>query len=159
MRWLLLATLLALGCTVRRATPPSDAEDEAPVRVAVQQYYRDLSAQDWSGLAALFWPRATVTTIPGESAAVAEITPVEDFLRHIGERPEGEPQYEARLITEDVRIIGNLAQVWSHVEVRFVDSTGTRTGREVDSFTWAERHGEWRIAALARTPEPKGGPS
>jgi hypothetical protein len=156
MRPLIVVLVLLGGCTVRRAAPaPSNPDDEA-VRLAVQQYYRDMTARDWPAYAAHFWPRATLTTVwkpPRESAPRVVVTTIDSFLATTGEGPDSRPIFEERLLGQDVRMAGNLAHVWARYEARFGDSALVRTWRGVDAFTWMKHDGAWRIVALAYTDE------
>lgn len=157
MRHLTLALLLLSGCTVRRAPPATPNPDEEAVRVAVQQYYRDMSARDWPAYAAHFWPRATLTTVwqpPGESAPRVVVTSIDTFLAMTGQGPDSKPVFEERLLGQDVRVTGNLAHVWARYEARFGDSASVRTWRGVDAFTWVKHDETWRIVALAYTDDP-----
>ena len=152
MRHLTLALLVLSGCTVRRAGPAAPNPDEEAVRVAVQQYYRDMSARNWPVYAAHFWPRATLTTVwqpPGESAPRVVVTSIDSFLAMTGKGPDSKPVFEERLLGQEVRVTANLAHVWARYEARFGDSAALQTWRGVDAFTWMKQDGTWRIVALA----------
>jgi hypothetical protein len=157
MRHLALALIILSACTVRRATPGAPDPDEEAVRAAVQQYYRDMSARDWPAYATHFWPRATLTTVwqaPGETAPRVVVTTIDSFLATTGQGPDSKPVFEERLLGQEMRVIGNLAQVWARYEARFGDSAAVQTWRGVDAFTWMKHEGTWRIVALAYTDEP-----
>jgi hypothetical protein len=156
-RNLSLGLLLLLACEVRRAPPrPADGEDRA-VREEVAQYYRDMSARDWSAYRSHFWPGATLTTVwapPGAAGPKVAIMTIEQFLAQTGAGPDSKPLFEERLLGQEVRVMGNLAQVWARYEARFGDSTSVATWRGIDAFTWMKHEGRWRIVALAYTDEP-----
>ena len=157
MRYLVPVLILLAACTVRRATPGAPNPDEETVRATVQRYYRDLSARDWPAYAAYFWPRATLTTAwqpPGEPAPRVIVTTIESFLATTGQGPDRKPVFEERLLGQEVRVTGNLAQVWARYEARFGDSATVQTWRGVDAFTWMKHEGAWRIVALAYSGEP-----
>ena len=157
MRHLALAFIILAACTVRRATPGAPNPDEETVRETVRRYYRDMSARDWPAYAAHFWPRATLTTVwepPGEPARGVVVTTLDSFLAMTGQGPDSKPVLEERLLGQDVRVTGNLAQVWARYEARFGDSDAVQTWRGVDAFTWMKHEGAWRIVALASSDEP-----
>ena len=162
MRLLLVAALLLLaGCEVRRAPPAAVGGDDRMVREQVAQYYRDMSARDWSAYEAHFWPGATLTTVwqpPGEPAPRVAITTIDQFLAQTGAGPDSKPIFEERLVAQEVRLSGNLAQVWARYEATFGDSVSVSTWRGIDAFTWMKYDGRWRIVALAYTDE-SGEPS
>ena len=162
MRLLLVAALLLLaGCEVHRAPPAAVGGDDRMVREQVAQYYRDMSARDWSAYGAHFWPGATLTTVwqpPGEPAPRVAITTIDQFLAQTGAGPDSKPIFEERLVAQEVRLSGNLAQVWARYEATFGDSVSVSTWRGIDAFTWMKHDGRWRIVALAYTDE-SGEPS
>jgi hypothetical protein len=146
-----------MACAPRDAGPTEDASARRDLGAAVAQYYRDMSARTWSAYAAHFWPQATLTTVwqpQGESAPRVVITSLEEFLSHTAEGPDSKPIFEERLLSQEARIVGDLAHVWAHYEVRFGDSASVATWRGVDAFTWMKHDGTWRIVALAYTDEP-----
>ena len=156
-RLLLVALILAGGCTVRRMEPSGSIEEDR-VRALVQQYYRELSARRWPAYAGFFWPRATLTTVwrpPGDSAPRVVVTPIESFLATTAAGPDSKPVFEERLLTSpDVRVTGDLAQVWARYEARFGDSIAVPAWRGTDAFTWIRHQGTWRIASLTYADEP-----
>jgi len=156
MRLAVLALVL-FACTVRRAEPPPGNPDEAAIRSAVARYYADMSARNWPAYAAHFWPRATLTTVwqpPGEQGPRVVVATIDEFLARTAEGPDSKPIFEERLLAQDARVTGNLAQVWARYEARFGDSSNVATWRGVDAFIWMKHAGEWRIVALAYTDEP-----
>jgi hypothetical protein len=157
MRLLPIAALfLVAGCEVRRAPPAAVGGDDRLVREQVAQYYRDLSARDWRAYESHFWPSATLATVwqpPGEPAPRVAIMTIAQFLAQTGAGPDSKPIFEERLVGQEVRLSGNLAQVWARYETTFGDSTSASTWRGIDAFTWMEHDGQWRIVALAYSSE------
>jgi hypothetical protein len=149
MRRSSLALLLLLGCSIRRAEPPAgDSPDEESLRRSVAGYCREMSARNWPAYQARFWPHATLTTVwqpPGESRARVVITTIESFLG---------PTLEDRLLGQEARITGKLAQVWARYEASFGDTGNVAVWRGIDAFTWMKHDGNWRITRLAYTDEP-----
>jgi len=162
MRILFLAGLLLLaGCEVRRAPPAAAGGDERVVRERVAQYYHDMSARDWRAYQGHFWPGATLTTVwrpPEDTASRVAIMTIDQFLAQTGAGPDSKPIFEERLLVQEVRVTGNLAQVWARYEATFGHSISVSTWRGIDAFTWMKHDGQWRIVALAYTDE-SGEPS
>ncbi len=157
MRLVLPALMLVAACELRRAEPAGARPEEQVIRQAVAEYYRDMSARNWPAYAEHFWPRATLTTAwqpPGEQAPRVVVTTIDEFLAQTAQGPDSKPIFEERLLAQDVRVTGSLAQVWARYEARFGDSASVATWRGIDAFTWMKHDGEWRIAALAYTEEP-----
>jgi hypothetical protein len=153
--------LLLPACEVRRSPPAPPAGEEQTVRAEVARYYQDMSARDWRAYERHFWPGATLTTVwqpPGEPAPRVAIMTIDQFLAQTGAGPDSKPVFEERLLGQEVRLTGNLAQVWARYEARFGDSTSVATWRGIDAFTWMKHDGQWRIVALAYTDEPAQAP-
>jgi hypothetical protein len=150
------AILLLSGCEFRRSPPASStAEAERLLRARVAEYYADMSARDWPAYREYFWPGATLaTTWHGPSVANdVLIMTIEQFLAQTAEGPDSKPVFEERLLGQEVRLSGNLAQVWARYEARFGDSTAVGTWRGTDAFTWLKQGEEWRITSLTFASE------
>lgn len=153
MRRLLVLGLMIVSpaCEIRRAVPAaSAATEERALRDRVAQYYRDMSARDWGAYRGHFWPGATLALVWQVPLAPAEVTimTIEQFLARTAEGPDSKPIFEERLLGQEVRMSGNLAQVWARYEARFGDSVSVDTWRGVDAFSWLKHGGEWRITSL-----------
>lgn len=155
------AHLIALGlmfsCVPKDQSTVDPSAAERELREAVVQYYADMSARNWQAYAKHFWPHATLTTVwqpPGESSPRVVITSIEEFLKHTAEGPDSKPIFEERLLGQEPRIVGKLANVWAHYQVRFGDSAKVSSWRGYDVFTWMKHDSTWRIVALAYADEP-----
>lgn len=162
---LLPLLVLALGCTVARIEPASERElqarraQEALVRAALQNYYADFSARDWTRFADHFWPGATITTIwqpPGEPVARVDAQTVPEFVARAPLGPDSKPLFEERMTGADIRIHGNLAQAWVRYSARFGDSAAVREWQGIDAITLLRHEGRWRISSLAFTSVEPG---
>lgn len=157
MRALLLFVLVsAAGCANPIPTVESATESEMELRERVEHYYETLSARNWEAYRDFFWPEASLTTVwqpPGEAAPRVVFTSIDDFIANAGQGPDSKPIFEENLLSQEVRILENLGQVWARYEARFGDSTSVSTWRGVDAFTWMMHDGEWRIASMAYTNE------
>lgn len=143
-----LALLAACSSPPRAVVPAREAE----LREQLSCYYRDFSARDWEAYRKHFWPSATLTTVwqpRGEPAPRVVLTPIEDFLAHTAEGPDSQPIFEERMLTAEMELTGNVAQVWAHYEARFGSADAVQTWRGIDAFTWMQHEGEWRIVSLA----------
>ena len=166
-RWVLAIALFLIGSAgACRPTPPpmevpaaelSPADTaHADILARVRHYYADLSARDWAAYAEDFWPGATIHTLwdaDGSGSANPFVVTVPEFIRRAPEGPGSQPIFEERLLAAEVRLTGNLAQVWARYEARFGDSTAVDTWTGVDAFTLLEHQGVWRIASLAYVPD------
>lgn len=153
----ILTTVATLAsCTLERVPADDDAEARE-LEAAVAQSFRHMSARDWPAYAEHFWPGATLTTVwqpPGEPAPRVVITSLDEFLAHTAEGPDTKPIFEERLLRQERRLVGDLAQVWAHYEARFGNSGEVATWRGMEAFTWMKHGDTWRIVALAYTDEP-----
>ena len=156
-RYLLTGLVFLAACEIRRSPPVAADGEEQAVREEVARYYQDMSARDWRAYGDRFWPGATLTTVwqpPGAPAPQVTVLTIDQFLAQTGAGPDSKPIFEERLLGQEVRLVGNLAQVWARYEARFGDSTSVATWRGVDAFAWMKHDGRWRIVALAYTDEP-----
>jgi hypothetical protein len=158
----LCCLLLAVGCTIERRPPPaprgeavlSDTVALREIRTELERYYSDFSARDWTAFASHFWEGATLATVwqpPGEPAPRVTRLTVPEFVRQAPAGPGSQPVFEERLLGMELRLHGDLAQVWARYEARFgrADSLGTWQG--IDAFTLMRHQARWRILALAST--------
>ena len=152
-----LSALSVLSCEIRiddRST--TEANLEAAAREAIlgelRDYYRDFSALDSAAFAGHFWPGADVTTAwrpPGEAAVRVVVTPVEAFITQWPQGPASKPIFEEWMQSAEVRLRGNLAQVWARYGARFGDSAAVQEWEGIDAFTMMRAEGRWRIVELA----------
>lgn len=151
------ASAACLGCEIRiddRST--REANLEAAAREAILEelrgYYRDFSALDSAAFADRFWPGADVTTAwqpPGETGVRVVVTPVTAFITQWPQGPGSQPVFQEWMVSADVRLHGDLAQVWARYGARFGDSTAVREWQGIDAFTLMRAGGRWRIVELA----------
>ncbi len=130
------------------------AEPDAEIRAELQRYYADFSARDWEKFADHFWPGATITTVwtpPGESAARVVVTSIPDFVAKAPEGPGSKPIFEEKMTGAEMRVQGNLAQVWARYEARFGEPGQVAEWSGTDAFILMKNGGRWRIVALAFT--------
>ena len=149
---LLLAALAVPSTRGRTATPPM--EDE--VRAELLSYYADFSARDWEKFAGHFWPGATLTTVwqpPGEPAPRVVVTSIPEFIAKAPEGPGSKPIFEEKMTSAEMRIHGNLAQVWARYEAKFGEPGQVMEWSGIDAFTLMKHGGRWRIVSLAYAGE------
>jgi len=149
---LLLAALAVPSTRGRTPTPPM--EDE--VRAELLSYYADFSARDWEKFAGHFWPDATLTTVwqpPGEPTPRVVVTPIPEFIAKAPEGPGSKPIFEEKMTSAEMRIHGNLAQVWARYEAKFGEPGQVAEWSGIDAFTLMKHDGRWRIVSLAYTGE------
>lgn len=134
-----------------------DAGD--PVRAEILKeltdYYDRMSARDWGAYASHFWPGASITTIwqpQGEPAPRVMITSIPDFVAQTPQGPDSKPIFEERMLDADVRVTGNLAQVWASYKARFGEPGKIDEWTGIDAFTFLKHEGVWKIVGLAFSP-------
>lgn len=156
--------LLLVACNVPRPLPPppppmpadtTDAaarsEAEAEVLAMLQRYYRDLSSQDFDLLRRDFWPEATLTTTwqpEGADAPEVTVITIDEFIAEAPSGPGSKEIFEETMTSADVRVHGDLAQVWARYDARFGDPGEIYEWSGIDAFTLLRHGNEWRIAAL-----------
>lgn len=153
----ILLVLVLIGCYACQSDRPTADPAVSEVDSVVAQYYRDMSARDWAAYEDHFWPQATLTTVwqpPGESEPRVVVTTIESFLASTDQGPDSKPIFEERLLSNQTRVVSNLAHVWARYEARFGDSASVMTWRGNDAFTWMKHGGRWRIVSVAYTDEP-----
>jgi len=139
--------------------PATDPDVEARTRevlAEVESYYAALSERDWSCFADHFWPGATLTTVwrpPDEPDRRVHVSTVPEFVERAPEGPGSRAVFQERMLGAEVRIQGDLAQVWARYAARFGDPGDITEWKGVDAFTLVRHDGRWRIAALAYVPE------
>lgn len=153
----LLILLLVAGFFACRSDQPGSDPATREVDSLVAQYYREMSARNWSAYRDHFWPQATLTTVwqpPGEAEPKVVVTTIESFLANTAQGPDSKPIFEERLLSNETRVVADLAHVWARYEARFGDSSSVMTWRGIDAFTWMKHDGRWRIVSVAYTDEP-----
>ncbi len=147
---LLLAALAAPSAGSGAAT--ATAEEE--VRAELLSYYADFSARDWAKFADHFWPGATITTVwqpPGEAAPRVVVTSIPEFVAKAPEGPGSKSIFEEKMTGAEIRMHGNLAQVWARYEARFGEPGQVAEWSGTDASILMKHGGRWRIVALAFT--------
>jgi hypothetical protein len=153
----LLILFLSFGLCACRSDRPTADPATREVDSVVAQYYRDMSDRNWTAYRDHFWPQATLTTVwqpPGEVEPRVVVTTIESFLASTAQGPDSKPIFEERLLSNETRVLANLAHVWARYEARFGDSSSVMTWRGIDAFTWMKYDGRWRIVSVAYTDEP-----
>ncbi len=144
----LLAALAAPGAGGGGAT--ATAEEE--IRAELLGYYSDFSARDWEKFAGHFWPGATMTTVwqpPGEPGPRVVVISIPEFVAKAPEGPGSKPIFEEKMTGAEMRVHGNLAQVWARYQARFGEPGQVMEWSGIDAFTLMKDDGRWRIVSLA----------
>ncbi len=141
-----LLTLAACTATPSGRPPPPD------LRAAVEAYYRDLSARDWTAFAQHFHPGAVLSTRwtpPGADAPTVMMSSVSEFVAQAHLGPDSQPVFEEWPTGVDVRRQGDLATTWVRYGARFGSPGALQSWTGVDAITWILHDGRWRISSLA----------
>ncbi len=160
MRRFILTLLIAvIASCVGNDTPPQPdtlQPDETAVLAEIEAYYRDFSARDWEAFADHFWEGATMTTIwqPAEADTLqVMMMTIPDFVTQAPEGPGSKPIFEERMTDAEVKVTGNLAQVWAHYEAKFGDENNLMEWTGIDAFTLMYYDDRWCITSLAYVSE------
>lgn len=156
MRSFISIALIAViaSCADTDSPPQADAlqPEESVVLAEIEAYYRDFSARDWEAFADHFWKGATMTTIwqpaDADTLQVMMMT-IPDFVAQAPEGPGSKPIFEERMTHAEVKVAGNLAQVWAHYEAKFGDENDLMEWTGIDAFTLMYYDDRWRITSLA----------
>lgn len=146
----LLWILLSFGAGSPAAAQEPD--DETAVIRAVETLFRAMRGADTTALRAAFHPEARlVTTATGDGGPAVRISTVDDFVRSVG---ESGAVLDETIHDPEVRIDGDLAQLWTRYEIR-IDGEFSHCG--VDAFHLARTEdGGWVVIGLADTRRREG---
>src|SRR4051812_47795280 len=146
LRWLggVAATALVCASSLHAQTPQDS--DRAAVLATVQKVFDAMRTRDTSLLFQAFDTTGRLAGVAGRggSPSVSLTTPAQfatGFLR----APAGDVWNE-RIFDPEVRIDGNLAQVWAYYTFH---RNGTFTHCGVDAFMLLKVGGTWKITQLA----------
>lgn len=126
-------------------------EIEAGVMQRLEAYYLDFSALDWEAYRSHFWPGATIATAwqpPGEERVSAQVQTVDEFVAVAGEGPGSREIFEEWIVSSELKVAGNLAHAWVRYGARFGDPGDVQEWEGIDSFSFLNVDGEWKIASL-----------
>lgn len=154
MRFVIVALLTGLlgACAQSLAVSESSKAQQAPVLDAVEQYYVDFSARDWEAFADHFHEGAVLSTIwpaPGETGPSVMMSTIPDFVAQAPQGPGSQPIFEERMTSAEVRVKGDLAQVWATYDAKFGTEDNLMEWSGIDAFTLLQFDGRWRIVSIA----------
>ncbi len=156
----------AAGCAAAPARssekPFSFYEEVARSQVldTLRAYYAAFSARNWEEFATYFWPGATMVTVwQAEGADRREVmaSSIPEIIAAAPQGPDSREIFEERMRTAEVRVDGDLAQVWAVYDARFGDEGDVSTWSGIDAFTLLRHEGRWKITSLTFTPEDRSG--
>ena len=157
---LCLGLLLAVGCRIEDHTPTGTRQDEEAVEALVARYARTLSARDWGGVRALFWPDATYSgPLVLATGNGHQSVPVDLALGVLARRIEGlaPGRFDVRVLRSDYRQDGDLAAVWLLTRRPLPVAGSVRAGEWIEHLVLRRIDGEWRILSVAATPSRRRG--
>ena len=137
-----------------------DSAAAADVEAAVREYYRRLSARDWTRFGQSFWRGGTITTgwtPPGERAQRVEVITSDEYIRRAPSGPDRLAVFFEEPVRLDVVTYGPLATAWVVYRARFgATRSSVRTRYGVDAIHLMQNRDEWRIVGLTSTNEIAG---
>lgn len=128
-----------------------EREIEAGLTERLEAYYSDFSALDWEAYSSHFWPGATISTAwqgPGDERVSAHVQTVDEFVAVAGEGPGSREIFEEWMVSSELKVAGNLAHAWVRYGARFGDPGDVQEWEGIDSFSFLNVEGEWKIASL-----------
>lgn len=140
-----------LGEVVPAAATPESTPAATEIATIVREHYEHLAARNWAGVAAHFWPGATIlrvaTNHEGAPSGVVGQT-VEEYLADAARLPSADDPLVFELIGRDVAAADNVAHVLARFRARSSSADDVHVWDGVDAFVLARRDGCWKIAAL-----------
>lgn len=150
-RWAVVFALLALP----HPLPAQSAEPErSAVLATVRRLFDGMRDGDSAAVRATFHPDAFLaTTVQREGGAALKVDTLEAFIRAVGTPHEA--VWDERLRSEEVRIDGPLASVWTEYSF-YAGADFSHCG--VNAFQLARTTDGWHIIALTDTRRRDGCP-
>lgn len=153
----MLLAYLSLMCSVVVPSAEEDRDTQAVIEV-MNRCYQTLSARDFIALRDCFWPQALITTYWKRSAEAAGPEVYAQYLEEFivnSQKSLGQfSSFAERSLSHEIKLYGNIAQVWSVYELTFTTVEGkSATWRGVDMFHFMCHEGKWRIVALTFAKE------
>ena len=144
------AVLLGVGVSVPAATQ-ADADRQA-VLATVHRLFDGMRAGDSAVVRAAFHPAAYLATaLQSGKGPLVQVDTLEAFIQAVGSPHE--ETWDERVISEEVRLDGNLATVWTEYSF-FAGPKFSHCG--VDAFQLARTAEGWRIIVLTDTRRRDG---
>ncbi|HUF35174.1 MAG TPA: nuclear transport factor 2 family protein [Gemmatimonadales bacterium] len=150
-RWAIILAFVALPAPL----PAQSAEPErAAVLATLQRLFDGMRRGDSAAVRSTFHPDAFLaTTVVREQVSALKVDTLEAFIRAVG-TPHDEV-WDERLRSEEVRIDGPLASVWTEYSF-YAGATFSHCG--VNAFQLARTADGWCIIALTDTRRRAGCP-
>lgn len=139
-------------------SPLQEGGARQSILTALQRYYSDFSARNWTRFGTHFWTDAMISAVrlpAGEDERRAVVRSPSEFVELFRGTLEREPIFEVRMGSAQVLVRGNLAQVWAEYRVRLGDANISEWGG-INAFTMIRFRGRWRIVSLAYDTEATG---
>lgn len=152
------ASANVLGATAACGTGPADPASASPATLA-RALYEIVSgpaggAKDWARLRRLHAPGALITpTLHGEGGFLAAPQTLEQFIA-LNDKLFGQRGFYENEVSQDVRVLGHVAHVWSAYETRERPDGPARV-RGVNTFQMLNDGTRWCILSAtwdAETP-------
>ncbi|MCB0402196.1 MAG: nuclear transport factor 2 family protein [Flavobacteriales bacterium] len=133
----------------------AQSEPEKAVLKPVYELFEGMEKSDSMMVYRVFLPQATLftsyTNALGEE--MLEEMEVEKFVSLVANKPSGQPDWIEKLSNTEVRIDGNMAQVWTDYNF-YVGEQFSHCG--VDAFHLVKFNGSWKILQIVDTRRKEG---
>lgn len=143
--------LLLIPYVILSSCVQTKQNEVADIEVFLEDYYRTMSARDWTNYRTFFIDNASLTTIwQTESDSVPGIfsVSIDEFIDQTPQGPDSQPIFEERMISHEISVKGNLAQAWVKYEAKFGTDENLMQWKGYDQFSLIRFKGEWRIVSI-----------
>jgi len=121
------------------------------IKGLLDDYYNTMSARDWKIYKNFFSNEATLTTIWQEEAdTIPKIltTSISDFIAQTKDGPDSQPIFEEKMLSSEIAVKNNLAQVWVNYEAKFGSKDSLIEWKGTDLFSFIRHNNEWKIVSI-----------
>jgi len=124
--------------------------DEAEIIAVAQRMFDAMRTRDTAALRSVFDPSARLVRVTPQGAVRAE--PADGFIRAVAGGKDG-PEWNERFWDPEVRIDGNIAQLWTKYDFHLGDKF-SHCG--IDAFQLAKTSAGWKVVQVADTRRQTG---
>ena len=149
-RRLVLALVAALIAAALGRPLSAQQNEEAEIIAVAQRMFDAMRTRDTTALRSVFDASARLVSVTRQGAVRAE--PAENFIRAVAGSKDG-PAWNERFWDPEVRIDGNIAQLWGKYDFHLGDKF-SHCG--IDAFQLAKTTAGWKIVQVADTRRQTG---
>ena len=127
-----------------------DKDIEKEVMKPIHALFEGMQKADSAAVKNTFLYEATLFTsyTNSKGADIFQEMEVDEFVTAIANRPKDQPDWIEKLYNIDIKIDGNVAQVWAEYSF-FIGDTFSHCG--IDAFQLVKTNGSWKILQIVDT--------